>query len=389
MGRISFSQPRFEEHILTFLNTYSHFALFNVNGIFFVIPSKRKTMKTKVIFLYVLIGFVLAPIAHSFGQDLIPFRKGDKWGFSTVDKKIVIAPKYEAVDWFSEGLAAVKSNGKWGYINADGKLIITNKYTVAKPFRRGYMPNSKGGSDTVIFAGASVAKDGYEICINNKGSQMPKCPAIPENSVEENQIPVGTVVKEKQYTLPDAGGLFDKVLDDYSIGDRSTYYLATKNDKQGVFNSTFEIIVPFEYDSIHINRAGSKPFLVVHKNGMIGLIHGEGTVGIQPENTKLTPFNVDGTDYVIVQRKGRTVITDLMNNKVVERDFLSIQYDKRGGFIITNDDLTKGYVFKNRTVVLPKYSQIELLENGKYIHVVNDKGQAGFISSAGVEYFEE
>jgi len=41
-------------------------------------------------------------------QELIPYRKGDKWGYCTPDKKIVIAPKYDdSTRFFDEGLAWV------------------------------------------------------------------------------------------------------------------------------------------------------------------------------------------------------------------------------------------------------------------------------------------
>ena len=41
-------------------------------------------------------------------QELIPYRKCDKWWFCTLDKKIVIAPKYDdGTRFFDEGLAWV------------------------------------------------------------------------------------------------------------------------------------------------------------------------------------------------------------------------------------------------------------------------------------------
>ena len=39
---------------------------------------------------------------------LIPYRKKDKWGFCTPDKKIVIDCVYDEVERFKEGLARVK-----------------------------------------------------------------------------------------------------------------------------------------------------------------------------------------------------------------------------------------------------------------------------------------
>ncbi|RYD63833.1 MAG: WG repeat-containing protein, partial [Verrucomicrobiaceae bacterium] len=147
---------------------------------------------------------------------LIPYRVGDKWGYASPDRNVVIAPKYNDAGWFSEGLAAVKVGSKYGYINTSGKLVIPAKFTVAKSFRKGYVPNEKtSGGDSVIFAGASLQASGYEICINNKGNRMGKCPAINENSVAENNVPL--TVNEKTYSLPNSGGLFDKILDDYKV----------------------------------------------------------------------------------------------------------------------------------------------------------------------------
>jgi hypothetical protein len=38
-------------------------------------------------------GLLLASCQRN--QELIPYRKGDKWGFCTRDKKIVITPEYD------------------------------------------------------------------------------------------------------------------------------------------------------------------------------------------------------------------------------------------------------------------------------------------------------
>ena len=55
---------------------------------------------------------------------LIPHRKGDKWGFCTVDKRIVIDYIYDGADVFSDGMARVRINHKYGFINKKGELVI-------------------------------------------------------------------------------------------------------------------------------------------------------------------------------------------------------------------------------------------------------------------------
>jgi len=47
----------------------------------------------KQTFLIATLWALWATCLHA--QELIPYRKGDKWGYCTPDKKIVIAPKYD------------------------------------------------------------------------------------------------------------------------------------------------------------------------------------------------------------------------------------------------------------------------------------------------------
>ena len=97
-------------------------------------------MIKKLIVALLLISSMDA-MAQTIDMSLIPYRKGDKWGYATVDKEIVIRPQFNEAGWFSEGMAAVKIGKKFGYINRTGKVVIPARYTVAKSFRKGYMPN--------------------------------------------------------------------------------------------------------------------------------------------------------------------------------------------------------------------------------------------------------
>ena len=348
-------------------------------------------MKKNMLFLAVMLASFAQAFAQQIDFSLIPYRQGDKWGYATPDNKVAIAPKYAEANWFSEGYAAVKVGNKYGYINKQGKLVIPAKYTVAKSFRKGFMPNvGNVGGDSVLFAGASIRTDGYEICINTKGGTMTKCPAIPENSVPENRIPVQTVVREKTYSVPNSSGLFDKIVDDYKMTNSDeTYYIAVKGDLYGVFNSKFETLVPFEYDSIRLVRT-TNPYLEVSKAGMFGVITGAGQMRIQPENTKVFSVQAaNGKDYVIVKRAGKTYIKDPENNDIMATGYADIIYDGKGGFILTGDDNMRGYYYTDRRTVAPKYSDIKVVEGTDYLLVKTFNGKTGYISSTGNEYFVE
>lgn len=346
----------------------------------------------KLMLMAVLTAFGYMAVGQEVDMSLIPYRKGDKWGYVTPDKKVVIEPKYAEAAWFSEGLAAVKVGKKWGYINKSGKLVIPARYTIAKSFRKGFMPGGVNEEGVpVIFAGASLTNDGYEICINEKGTRMPKCPAIPESSVEQNQQPVASVNVRKTYSVPNSQGLFDQIVDDYTLATgNETYYIAVKGNRYGVFNSKFEEVVPFIYDSMRVNRDSRTPFLQVKKNGMVGILLADGTMGIEPVNESVYPITTnDGVEYVIVKQNGKTYVKDYRNKDLIAKGYNDIVYDEEGGFIITGDNATKGYYFLDNSVIEPKYKEIQLMDGGKYLQITTNKGKVGYISTNGDEYFDE
>ena len=60
--------------------------------------------------------------------------EGGQWGFVDETGKEVIPPKYDWVDHFSEGLAAVRLNGLSGFFNEQGKEVIPPKYDMVIDF---------------------------------------------------------------------------------------------------------------------------------------------------------------------------------------------------------------------------------------------------------------
>lgn len=340
----------------------------------------------------VLFTFAASVSFAQFDQSLIPYRAGDKWGYATVDKNVVIAPKYNDANWFSEGYASVKVGNKYGYINKQGKLVIPAKFTVAKPFRKGYLPKAnKETGDSVLFAGASLQANGYEICIDTKGNRMAKCPAINEMSASENRQPIATVTTQKNYSLPNNDGLFDKIVDDYKVpGSDETYYIAMKGDKYGVFNSKFDTIVPFQYNSIKIMQGGKNAFLQVNQGGMYGVVMPEGKVSIAPEYSNLNIVSgTDGKEYVIIQKGGKTYVKDINNADIISTGYANIAYDDAGGFVITGDNNARGFYFMDNSVIQPKYKDIKLMNGGKYLMVTTTDGRTGYISATGEEYFAD
>jgi len=71
-----------------------------------------------------------------------------KTGFRDLDGKIVIEPKFDNAEMFSEGLSAVEVDKKWGYIDTTGNFVLQPKYEYAGSFHNGlasYGANEKYG----------------------------------------------------------------------------------------------------------------------------------------------------------------------------------------------------------------------------------------------------
>jgi hypothetical protein len=65
--------------------------------------------------------------AFSEGRAAVMLAENRKWGFIDRTGREVVAPRYDGVEPFAEGLAAVKLNGKWGLINRSGREVIAPK----------------------------------------------------------------------------------------------------------------------------------------------------------------------------------------------------------------------------------------------------------------------
>ena len=60
-----------------------------------------------------------------------------KWGYKSLDGKVLIPPQFDAVYDFMDGLAWVKLDDKWGIIDTTGKFIVEPQFVYAENFSDG------------------------------------------------------------------------------------------------------------------------------------------------------------------------------------------------------------------------------------------------------------
>jgi hypothetical protein len=107
----------------------------------------------------------------SMQTGLHPARIKDKYGYADSAGRMVIGPRFDLADTFSDGLALVGEGGRFGYIDGKGAFAIPAVFSHALPFRDGFATvRSREGWISIDHAGhpapgreaaaATLAEDG-------------------------------------------------------------------------------------------------------------------------------------------------------------------------------------------------------------------------------------
>ena len=98
-------------------------------------------MSRKSFILAFVLSILLFDFNHLFAQyqenatqpGLIPYRKGNKWGYCDRNKKIIIPIQYDEAWLFFHGVAHVSLNGKSGFVNTKGIEVVPLIFDIVDP----------------------------------------------------------------------------------------------------------------------------------------------------------------------------------------------------------------------------------------------------------------
>jgi hypothetical protein len=89
-----------------------------------------------VLALLLAAAFLLLSLSSCGGKDLLlPIDSNQGFGYIDGNGKVVISPRYQWADNFSEGLARVTVDGRMGFIDASGNLVIEPQYAWVGSFK--------------------------------------------------------------------------------------------------------------------------------------------------------------------------------------------------------------------------------------------------------------
>lgn len=328
-------------------------------------------------------------------------RKG-KWGFISSEGEIIIEPKYEFENNFSNELALVANEDYVGYVNKKGEQVIDFIYDDGGNFIQGVAHVIKGDSLALINKlGNKILDFKYsEISDPKEGIVLAK--KIKNNKYSYYSVLGKEIFKGQEFAFA------EPFIDDFAIiGDGSNYgiinlkgevvveinnqkiyrdiedrfRIQNSDSKYGIISlTTNDTIIPFNYDDIGAYSEG-KYSVFLDKN--YGYYREDGSILTKTVYKRFkgdveeTSFN---GNFALTNIREKYGIIDSLGNKVFPNIFEEIgdiaEYPvpckKRGNW---------GFVTKNITLWLPyKYSyagafrkgQAIVAKNGKY-GVINNK----------------
>lgn len=314
--------------------------------------------------------------------DFLSIRISDKWGFISEDNSFYIAPKYDYVEDFSEGLAIVSIDSKVGFISKTGEKKIDLKFDDAYSFQNGYavvevdekfgLINRSGeyvvepkyedlGNIVGGFCFFEMEESGYGY-FDRKGIIRLK-PDYSDASNFENGIAI--VSKNESYGVIDEFGTtyIPLMYDEINKLD-SSHFAVRVDDNWGVLNLQKDTILPFIYS--YVGNVNSNIFMVEKDfkfnfwNRESNKIVSEVWFENYPEYKELGKFN-DGyakikTDdgYNFIDYEGKPLFTKSYSNLGEYNKNIAFEIDGKWGFINTLGLVT----------VQPIYDKTQSFSNG-------------------------
>ncbi|MEY4925794.1 MAG: hypothetical protein RI894_230 [Bacteroidota bacterium] len=183
---------------------------------------------------------------------LIPYRKGELWGYADITKKIVIAPEYTEANFFVEGHAIVrkimdingKKTGAYGVIDGKNKVVVPIKYYDIR-----FQKDTKG---KLIFECVPLAlKETYDY-YGIDGKQITPKPDIEQSLAKRKTAVIPSNVEPVQNgelygLLRDGKDTVASAKYQMMASTTNGYFLAAYSGKFGIIDVKGGIAVPFEY----------------------------------------------------------------------------------------------------------------------------------------------
>ncbi|MCM1139984.1 MAG: WG repeat-containing protein [Muribaculum sp.] len=263
-----------------------------------------------------------------FSNGMAPFKnENNKWGYINNNFNVVIAPTYDFVSAFQEGVAFVRKGSKWSIIDKNGKNILSNLYPAFqgsafdKP-QNGYYPriNWSYCKDGRIWVQTSKYKN---ILVDKAGQTI-----LDDKSYES------------QYILHHGKPLYSyEVFSEGLILYKDVYGNFGKYDMYGFMDEKGDIAITPRYELAYGFNAG---LASVRNNGLWGYIDTHGNEIIPPSfedishngfHDELCPASIN-KKWGFINKSGKWIIEPIYDwARDFSEGFAAVSLNGQLGFV--------------------------------------------------------
>lgn len=291
--------------------------------------------------LIALIGvFAAAGLFLMSRPQPVPFRSGDKFGFSTWDKKPVVEPKYDLARPFADNRALVGIGkfgddgafaGKLGYIDPQGNEVIGMVYDAADSFSERLAKVGRRTSD------GSEVRFGF---IDQWGKEI-----VPP-------------------TFDDARSYSEELA------------AVRFHDKWGYIDPEAATIIPFRFDHAESFSGG---FAVVRIGEKFGYVNKRGDEVVAPQFEAAGNFS---SGRAPVRKDGRTFFIDSSGNEILSADYSNAAPFSEGVAMVTIGGKS-GFIDQNGNAAVPFLYECDDSKFSEGLAPVPLNGKFGYINKTG------
>lgn len=336
------------------------------------------------------------------GITLFLVNKNNKAGFIDTSGKFIIAPEYEGLEEFSDGLSVALRDGKFGYINKAGEVVIPFEYEDAEAFKNGRAIVKKGQDYFLIDRSGNKSSNYYDqisdftenlaiVKGNNLYGAIDRAGAV-EIALQYKRLgdfseDLAFAQKDEKYGYVDRKGHpVISFLYDWAESFKLSLARVKFNNKFGLINKSGEFVLSPVYDRIDEPVNG---VYVIYKNNFYGFADSIGCLLSEVNN--LNASNEKATELTNGKWM-RLILEDeqfLMNKNgklLSEKEPYEEIYIPRYGLskVFINDKY--GFVNeRNKPVIKPIYDDVEDFEDS--ICIVKKKDVFSVIDIYGTVLF--
>ncbi|XMO86544.1 WG repeat-containing protein [Algibacter sp. AS12] len=269
-------------------------------------------------------------VPHDFVGDYVKVLKNEKYGYIIRTGEEMIAPLFDELGEFNDGLAVAKKDDSSGYINISGQIVIPFDYWKALDFDGGRAIVFTNNKQLIIDTKGNIIKELAYDKVHEYSEGLARVTVRTSGTfyLDDRDVKYGYVDESGKLVIP----IIYKYADDFSDG----LARVTLDNKAGFINKEGETVIPFMYDSGYW-----------FKNG-IGIV-------IQ-KNENYDDYSERQT-WGLINKKNEFIISFEENY-----NFLHLPTE---GLIVAKKNKRYGFIDTSNNIKIPfKYYDAEPFENG-------------------------